>query len=154
MNIKKILLASGAVCVLVITLSISYYLVFFLPKQAEAELELKKQEQSLKEKQMELDKQAQEASILNQENQLNLSKQAKNAAILNQENQQIEIYRKECTAKSDENQKKFENFLNVCPTDGRSVDYCINSDAGKVFAESIGADFISGCVNAMKNRNY
>ncbi len=74
---------------------------------------------------------------------------------LNKEQEKVnakkEVYRKECAKTEEENTKSFEDFINTCSR-GNSVDYCVDSEAGKIYAQTIGSDFIISCVsNKLKN---
>lgn len=59
---------------------------------------------------------------------------------------QNEIYRKECLEEQDMQWKNYEDFINKCTTYWNTIDFCINSPAGKLFSTFFTKDYISKCI--------
>lgn len=63
------------------------------------------------------------------------------------------IYRNECLEEQDKQWKNYEDFINKCNNYGNTIDFCINSPAGKLFSTFFAKDYISKCIEKKSLEN-
>ena len=117
------------ILLIIITISVTYYYVFILPK--------------IKREQIIIDnnniKSIQEMNSV----QLQMLQQQKQIEI----DRLTEIYRKECISEEKQKLEELKDFLNSCSTNGdNSVEYCINSPGGKILIQGTKKS-IPTCIN-------
>lgn len=59
---------------------------------------------------------------------------------------QNEVYKKECIKEQENQWKNYEDFINKCTHYWKTIDFCINSPAGKLFSTYFTKDYISKCI--------
>ncbi|PJA48623.1 MAG: hypothetical protein CO170_02155 [candidate division SR1 bacterium CG_4_9_14_3_um_filter_40_9] len=86
--------------------------------------------------------------------QIDQQNQEDQGQLSQEETKQNETYRKECMILQEEKQQENLDFINKCTGQGgNSIDFCINSPAGKFLAESL-EDFLPKCIENKKLLKY
>lgn len=78
-----------------------------------------------------------------------VKEQAKRESV-RQTEEQTKTFREECLKGKEKFDKQFEDFISTCTgNEGNSADFCLKSDAGKIFSE--GFD-LSECIQAKQSQ--
>ncbi len=71
------------------------------------------------------------------------------------EEEKKEVYRKECLEKKENDIKELEDFTNTCVNEWwNTIDFCLNSPAGKIFKEVLNDNYITNCINKKQSLSY
>jgi len=72
----------------------------------------------------------------------------------NKEIEKIELYKKECLTLKESNSKKYEEFINTCTNKWwNTIDFCINSPAGKSLNDLSNQAYFEKCLDEKKQFN-
>lgn len=64
-----------------------------------------------------------------------------------------EKYRQECLTVQEENEQGYEDFLNSC-TRLNTIDFCIESESGQLYASNFSPGWISSCIASKKKTGW